>query len=92
MYPPGFFTCLAGFMEPGESFETTAKREVYEESGLKVSNIRYELSQCWPFPSSVMFGCSATAEDTSLKVDEEELAEVILNFNFSKRLLLAVFV
>ena len=85
VFPPRFFTCLAGFMEPGESFETTVRREIYEESGLKVGNIRYQLSQCWPFPSSVMFGCSATAEDTNLKVDQEELEEVMLiahYFNF----------
>eukprot|EP00795_Rhopilema_esculentum_P005908 gene5908-11246_t len=77
IFPPGFFTCLAGFVEPGESFETAAHREVYEECGIEIDNISYQLSQCWPFPSSIMFGCSATAKHTDIVIDDQELEDAI---------------
>ena len=75
-YPPGLYTCLAGFVEPGESFETAVKREMLEECGLPVYDVRYLLSQSWPFPSTVMFGCLATAEHIDIKIDDDELEEV----------------
>ena len=55
----GFFSCLAGFIEVGESAEETVLREVKEESGLIVHNIRYIKSQSWPFPSQLMLGFHA---------------------------------
>ena len=80
MFPPGLFTCLAGYVEPGESFEAAVHREMLEECGLPVSNVRYMLSQCWPFPSTIMFGCMATAEHMNVKMDDDELEEVGRSF------------
>jgi len=77
MFPPGLFTCLAGYVEPGESFEAAVHREMLEECGLPVSNVRYMLSQCWPFPSAIMFGCMATAEHMNVKMDDDELEELV---------------
>ena len=74
-FPRGFFTCLAGFAEPGESLETTVKREVYEECGIRVTDVRYQFSQYWPYPSSLMLGCVATASDTTVRLDAHELEE-----------------
>jgi NAD+ diphosphatase len=56
---PGFYSVLAGFVEPGESFEQCVRREVFEEVGLEVKNIRYFGSQPWPFPDSLMVGFTA---------------------------------
>ena len=82
MYPTGLFTCLAGYIEPGESFEVAVKREMLEECGLPVTNVRYVLSQYWPFPSTIMFGCMATAEHMDIQIDDEELEEVNRLFNY----------
>ncbi|BFZ53914.1 NADH pyrophosphatase [Savitreella phatthalungensis] len=56
-WPPGMYSCLAGFMEPGESLEEAVRREVWEESGVKVGRVQYHSSQPWPFPSTLMVGC-----------------------------------
>ena len=83
MFPPGLFTCLAGYVEPGESFEAAVRREIYEECGLPVTNVRYQVSQFWPFPSTIMFGCLATAEHTNIQIDDDELEEVSRSLMYS---------
>jgi NAD+ diphosphatase len=64
---------LAGFVEPGESLEDTVRREVAEEAGIPVSDVRYHSSQPWPFPASIMLGFTARALHDRLQVDGEEL-------------------
>ncbi|MGB1547090.1 MAG: NAD(+) diphosphatase [Alphaproteobacteria bacterium] len=61
-WPKGMYSTLAGFVEPGESLEDTVAREVFEETGVKVTNVRYVSSQPWPFPASLMIGFRAEAE------------------------------
>ena len=75
--PPGKFALIAGFVEVGESFEQTVRREVMEEVGLRVKNIRYYKSQPWSFSDSVMIGFTAEldGEDETLFLQESELAE-----------------
>jgi NAD+ diphosphatase len=70
---PGMHSTLAGFVEPGESLEEAVAREVYEEAGIRVSDVRYHSSQPWPFPASIMLGFYAKAETTDLRFDNSEL-------------------
>lgn len=72
-YPPGRYSALAGFVEPGESIEAAVARELKEEAGIDVTNVRYLSSQPWPFPSTLMIGAHATAQDDSLAIDTNEL-------------------
>lgn len=72
-FPEAMYSILAGFVEPGESLEQSVEREVFEEVGLKVTNVRYVQSQAWPFPSSLMLGFVMDAEHDAFKLDEEEL-------------------
>ena len=74
-WPEGRFSVLAGFVEPGESFEAAVAREVEEEVGIVVDGVRYLGNQPWPFPSSVMIGFAATTPETHLTVDPVEMAE-----------------
>jgi NAD+ diphosphatase len=74
--PGARFSCLAGFMEPGETLEEAVRREVAEESGIRVGNVRYLASQPWPFPSTLMIGCLGEALTEEITIDPEELAEV----------------
>ena len=76
VWPDGRFSCLAGFVEAGESLEQSVAREVAEESGVSVDTIRYAGSQPWPFPRSLMVGFTARATSTELRPDGEEIAEV----------------
>jgi NAD+ diphosphatase len=76
-WPEGFYSALAGFIEPGETIEEAVAREVKEEAGLVVRSIRYVISQPWPFPSSLMIACMAQADDDKLTLDETEIAEAI---------------
>ncbi len=72
-YPPGRYSALAGFVEPGETIEAAVARELGEEAGIQVSDVRYLASQPWPFPSSLMIGCTATALGETLTIDRDEL-------------------
>jgi NAD+ diphosphatase len=72
-YPHGRYSALAGFVEPGESIEAAVARELREEAGIAVTDVRYLCSQPWPFPSSLMIGAHARALDDSLTVDRQEL-------------------
>ncbi|UCE87911.1 MAG: NAD(+) diphosphatase [Deltaproteobacteria bacterium] len=74
-WPERMFSALAGFMEPGESIEEAVRREVCEESGIRVGGVRYHSSQPWPFPSSLMIGCLGDAETEAIRVDPAELEE-----------------
>ncbi|XP_046727623.1 peroxisomal NADH pyrophosphatase NUDT12 isoform X1 [Silurus meridionalis] len=74
-FPPGMFSCLAGFIEPGESIENAVRREVFEESGVTVGPVQYISCQPWPMPSSLMIGCFAVAESTDIKVDNNEIED-----------------
>jgi NAD+ diphosphatase len=74
--PGARFSCLAGFMEPGETPEEAVRREVFEESGIRIGRVRYLASQPWPFPSSLMMGFLGEALTEEITIDPEELAEV----------------
>ncbi|WP_148861971.1 NAD(+) diphosphatase [Marinobacter fonticola] len=70
----GFYGLIAGFVEPGESAEEAVKREVFEETGLSIDNIRYQASQPWPFPHQLMLGFYADYTGGELRLQEDELA------------------
>lgn len=72
-YPPGRYSALAGFLEPGESIEAAVARELHEEAGIRVTDVAYVASQPWPFPSSLMIGCYARAVGDELTIDRTEL-------------------
>ena len=72
-YPPNRFSALAGFVEVGESIEDAVARELGEEAGIAVADVAYVASQPWPFPSSLMIGCTARALDDALTIDFTEL-------------------
>jgi len=74
-YPPDRYSALAGFVEVGESIEDAVRRELHEEAGISVNDVRYLASQPWPFPSSLMIGCSARAEGRELTIDRTELED-----------------
>jgi len=74
-YPPDRYSALAGFVEVGESIEDAVRRELHEEAGIAVRDVRYVASQPWPFPSSLMIGCSAHAESRELTIDRTELED-----------------
>ncbi|MGY1813507.1 NAD(+) diphosphatase [Blastococcus sp. SYSU D00820] len=76
VWPPGRFSILAGFVEPGESAEQAVAREVAEEVGVRVTDVRYVASQPWPFPQSLMLGFTARVDgDQDLRVDPTEIEE-----------------
>jgi NAD+ diphosphatase len=72
---PGMYSCLAGFVEPGESLEHAVLREVQEESGIEISSVRYRSSQPWPFPSSLMLGFRAVASSEAINRGDDELED-----------------
>jgi NAD+ diphosphatase len=74
-FPAGFYSSLAGFIEPGESIEEAVAREVFEEAGIRTGRVRYIASQPWPFPSSLMIGCFAEATSTEIRIDATELED-----------------
>jgi len=75
MFPRGMYSSLAGFIEPGESIEEAVAREMMEEAGIAVSNVRYHSTQPWPYPSQLMIGCHAQADTEDITVDGVELEE-----------------
>jgi NAD+ diphosphatase len=72
-FPPGMWSALAGFVEPGESIEEAVRRETLEEAGIPAGRVAYFASQPWPFPMSIMIGCFVEASTGKLKIDEVEL-------------------
>lgn len=74
-FPPGLYSALAGFVEPGESIEEAVAREVAEEAGIAVRQVGYIASQPWPFPSQLMIGCHASARGREIRIDPNELED-----------------
>lgn len=74
-FPPGRYSVLAGFVEPGENLEECVKREVNEECGINIKNVTYFGSQMWPFPRSLMVGFTAEWESGEIEVDNEEMLQ-----------------
>jgi NAD+ diphosphatase len=73
IWPKGMHSTLAGFVEPGESLEDAVAREVFEEAGIRITDVAYHSSQPWPFPASLMLGFHARAITTDIKIDEDEI-------------------
>ena len=74
-YGDKMYSALAGFIEPGEDIEHAVRREVLEETNIKVGEVKYHSSQPWPFPHSLMLGCIGRAETTEITIDSGEIAE-----------------
>jgi NAD+ diphosphatase len=74
-FPEGNYSALAGFVEPGETIEEAVAREVFEEAGVRARDVTYVMCQPWPFPSSLMIGCHAFADDPAVVVDKTELED-----------------
>ena len=74
-YPPDRYSALAGFVEVGENLEAAVARELKEEAGIEVDGVTYVASQPWPFPSSLMVGCRASARSTGIIIDTNELED-----------------
>lgn len=74
-WPEGRFSVLAGFIEPGETIAGAVAREVGEESGVEVTDVRFVADQPWPFPASLMIGCTARATTTAITPQPDEIAE-----------------
>lgn len=74
-WPENAYSCLAGFMEPGETLGAAARREAREEAGVDLGDVQYLMSQPWPFPSSLMLGVRAEARSNAIAVDGAELAD-----------------
>lgn len=76
-WPEGMYSLLAGFVEPGETLEAAVRREVYEESGVRVGAVSYLASQPWPFPASLMMGCRGEATGSDITIDPVEIEDAI---------------
>ena len=74
-FVPTMWSCLAGFVEPGEAIEDAVRRETREEAGITCGRVNYFASQPWPFPTSLMIGCHAEALTRDIVVDREELED-----------------
>jgi len=75
VWPPGFYSCVAGFVEPGETLEDAVRRESFEETGINIGEVRYVASQPWPFPASLMLGFRAEATSTAISRNDQELED-----------------
>ncbi len=71
----GMYSALAGFIEPGETFEAAVRREINEEAGIQIGKVQYRANQPWPFPFSLMIGCFAEAKSSKIVMDEKELSD-----------------
>ncbi|ETX15475.1 NUDIX hydrolase [Roseivivax halodurans JCM 10272] len=76
-WPEGMYSCLAGFVEPGETIEAAVRREVREEVGVEVGRVGYLASQPWPFPASLMIGCHGEATSSDITLDPVEIEEAL---------------
>src|SRR5213082_4133311 len=74
-FPPGMYSCLAGFVEAAETIEDAVRREIFEESGIRCTDVNYYMTQPWPYPSSLMIGCTARAINEDIVVDRAELED-----------------
>lgn len=74
-WPPGFYSALAGFIEPGETIEEAVARECKEEAGISIDEVAFHSTQPWPYPSSLMIGCFARATSTDIVLDGNELSD-----------------
>jgi NAD+ diphosphatase len=74
-FPKSMYSCLAGFLEPGETIEDAVRREIFEEAGIACGAVAYLASQPWPFPASLMIGCIAQATTRELQLDGIELED-----------------
>jgi NAD+ diphosphatase len=74
-FPPGMYSCLAGFVEAAETIEDAVRREIFEESGIRCTDVQYYMTQPWPYPSSLMIGCQARATTDEIVVDKMELED-----------------
>ncbi|QRG08785.1 NAD(+) diphosphatase [Xanthobacter dioxanivorans] len=74
-FAPGMWSCLAGFVEPGESIEEAVRRETLEEAGIATGRVTYRTCQPWPFPMSLMIGCLAQATSRDIVIDRNELED-----------------
>lgn len=74
-WPEGRYSTIAGFVEPGESLEDAVRREVYEETNVRVGTVRYHSSQPWPFPSALMLGFIAEATSSDIRLNDGELED-----------------
>lgn len=74
-FPAGWFSTLAGFVEPGETIEDAVRRETFEESGIRIGRVKYHASQPWPFPHSLMIGIHCEAISEKITMDESELED-----------------
>ena len=74
-FPPTMWSCLAGFVEAAETIENAVQREILEEAGIHCTDVRYYMTQPWPYPSSLMIGCTARATTTDIVVDKTELED-----------------
>lgn len=75
IWPNGMYSTIAGFVEPGESIEDAVHREVEEETGIRIDNIKYQSSQPWLFPSSLMLGFNAEAKNRKIVLNKDELED-----------------
>ncbi|WP_254368119.1 NAD(+) diphosphatase [Paracoccus sp. Z118] len=76
-WPEGMYSCLAGFIEPGETVEAAVRREVFEETAVRTGEVRHIVSQPWPFPASLMLGCAAEALTDEITLDTVELEDAL---------------
>jgi NAD+ diphosphatase len=76
-WPPGRYSALAGFLEPGETMEEAVARELFEEAGVRATRVRYVSSQPWPFPAQLMLACVAEVQSDALRMDTKELEDAI---------------
>ncbi|MDR3460832.1 MAG: NAD(+) diphosphatase [Beijerinckiaceae bacterium] len=88
-FPPGMYSCLAGFAEVGETLEDTVRREIMEEAGVKIGHVDYFASQPWPFPASLMIGCTARALSSEITIDTREIEDARWFSREETRLMLA---